>query len=362
MNYEDVASRRAMFRYVIKNDLMPPWNLNPITGPWENDLSLTPKEKTMLLKWIDNGCPKKAGKLRPLWEKRKKRESNSDYIIRLPEKVSIPAEGFIDYKRYIIPTNFEEDKWIKTVNYFLKPKVIHHLFLFIMDESFQFSKNNMKKMNLLTESLSRFGAAGDGKIEKKYGLGQNDIGYKLPKNSKIVLEIHYESIGQKIIDDYTYIQILFHKKKPKYKKITDLLGQGEINIPPYKSNYKMTFSYKLKETRQLVSLYVHMHLRGKANAIFLINPKGVRKKILEKDPYLQKYQPIYKFKNPLTVTKGSILECVNWFDNSASNPVNPNPEKYVNWGRHLKDEMSECYFGYVVPINSKSKSTLVLPD
>ena len=362
MNYEDIASRRAMFKYVIQNDLMPPWNVDPTTGPWKNDLSLTAKEKVMLLQWIDDSCPKKSNKKLILWKRAKEIGNDSDYIVRLPEKAFIPAEGFIEYKRYVIPTNFEEDKWIKTVNFFLKPKVIHHLFLFIMDESFQFSKNDIKKVNFFTKSLFRFGVNKNGNIKEIYGLEQKGIGYKLPKKAKVVLEIHYESTGQEVVDDYTHIRIAFHKKKPKYKKIADILSQGQINIPPYESNYKTIASYKLKETRLLTGLFVHMHLRGKASVVFLTNPKGIKKKIFALDPYLQKYQPVYQFKKPITVAKGSILECVNYFDNSSLNPVNPDPEKYVNWGRYLKDEMSTCVFGYIVPIDSNSKSTLISPN
>ena len=46
----------------------------------------------------------------------------------------------------------------------------------------------------------------------------NQTGYKLPRNSKFVLEVHYESIGEKTIDNFTQIHINFHKTKPKYKE------------------------------------------------------------------------------------------------------------------------------------------------
>ena len=70
--YEDVTGRSNMFRHVIERNLMPPWNVDPATGPWENDISLTPKEKAMLLKWLDEGMPKKKrAKAISLWSKKK---------------------------------------------------------------------------------------------------------------------------------------------------------------------------------------------------------------------------------------------------------------------------------------------------
>ena len=348
LNYEDVANRRAMFKYVIKNDLMPPWNVDPSTGPYKNDLSLTTKEKKMLLSWVDDDSPKKGKGGTVLWKKRKLESSDTDYIIRLPEKVLVPAEGFIDWKRYIIPTNFKEDKYIKTVRFFPKPKVIHHITLYIMKESFK--ENLPITTSLIPKSLFRFAILRQENIQNKY-WAKKDFGYKIPKKSKLVLEIHYESTGQEVVDNYTHIKIAFHKKKPKYTTTIKALATRDIKIPPYAQNYKITLSYKLKETRYLSNVLVHMHLRGKANAVFVTDPKGNRKKIFALDPFLPKFQLFYEFKNYIKIKKGSTLECVNYFDNSASNPVNPSPEKYVTWGQQLKDEMSSCVFNYIVPIN-----------
>ena len=50
--YEKIASRHAMIKYSLNNNLMPPWPLEASTGPWENDLSLSPYEKATLLKWL----------------------------------------------------------------------------------------------------------------------------------------------------------------------------------------------------------------------------------------------------------------------------------------------------------------------
>ena len=130
VTYEDVAGRGDMFRHVIERDLMPPWNVDPATGPWANDISLTPKEKAMLLKWLDEGMPKKSeAKAISLWSKKPllNKLGKPDYVIRIPEKVEIPAEGMNEYKYFIIPNPFKEDKWIKAVSFVTKPKVIHHI-------------------------------------------------------------------------------------------------------------------------------------------------------------------------------------------------------------------------------------------
>ena len=363
VTYEDVVKRKDMFKYVVENDLMPPWGVDPITGPWKGDRSLKPKEKVMLLKWIEDGCPKTIKNSKLLWTRTEKTEVGDGYTIHLPEKVRIPAEGLNEYKYFIIPTHFIEDKWIKDVEFFVKPKIIHHMWLFIMDGSFPHRKSISRISR--DHIIQGFGTLGDPKKEKILGelidweSGGRNVGYRLPKNSKVVLEIHYEAIGRKIIDDYTHIKINFYKKKPKYKAITYVLLAKNINIPPKESNYQIKTSYKVKKTRLLLGVSTHMHLRGKASSIYVTHPGGIKKKYFGIDPYLFNFQSYYRLREPLKIVKGSILECINWFDNSIFNPINPDPEKYVVRGELLKDEMSDCFVRFLMSSDSNEKSKVI---
>ena len=124
INYEGIAGRGAMFKYVIEKDLMPPWYVDPNTGPFQDDMSLTLKEKALLLQWAKRGFPvSKRGRKILLWSKPKTvipLKHKADYVVSLPEKVMVPAEGASFYKRFVIQTPFKEDKWIKSVNFFFK--------------------------------------------------------------------------------------------------------------------------------------------------------------------------------------------------------------------------------------------------
>ena len=277
---------------------------------------------------------------------------NEDYIIHLPEKVVVPAEGFNEYRHYVIQTSFTEDKWIKTVKFQVKPKIIHHVALFIMDLSFKHSyiSNNQ---HMGKKILAAFGTTVGEGIDV---FGQSDeIGYKLPRNSKFVLEIHYESIGKKVIDDFTNIHISFHSTKPKWKGLTYNITNTKFEISPHVSNYKVKTSYKINRTMFLTRVRPHMHLRGKASSMFIIDPNGVRKRIFSVDPFMKIFEKIYTFQNPVLVKQDSILECINWFDNSVENPINPNPERNVTFGFSTKDEMSQCYFHWQVPVDSNAR-------
>ena len=356
--YEDIVKRHAIFKHVIENDLMPPWGIDPTTGPWRNDRDLTPKEKAMLLKWIDDGYLKKKRHFKPLWTSKRKRVKTTDsYIIHLPKKIEIPAEGLNEYKRFIIPTHFGKNKWISHVEFFTKPKVIHHILLFLVDDSFPYHKNLSLIKDIRDYAMNSFGVVSNQKnLWSSKNIKKYMRGYKLPKNSKLVLEIHYESSGQKMVDDYTYIKIIFHKKKPKYKIITHTLKTKNINIPPHQSNHQINMSYKLKKTRYFLGIFSHMHLRGKASSLYITNPKSIKQKIFGIDPYLTNFQTYYELEEPIKIMDGSIVECINWFDNSASNPANSGPEKYVTWGRFMENEMSDCHINFLIPADSNEKS------
>ena len=361
ISYKDIVGRGAMFKYVIEKELMPPWSVDPNTGPFQDDISLTLKEKTLLLRWIQQGFQKKKGSHQVLWSKQQKRKSpqdKPDYIISLPEKVIIPAEGASFYKRFVIQTSFKEDKWIKNVQYILKPKIVHHFDIYIMDSSYTYNtKRNQNKvgdfdyyqkaLNFITTVPPSFSSV------VKYDINKHrkDAGIRLPRKAKFVVEAHYESIGQKLVDDESQVLINFYKKTPKYEIRNHYSFAEHINIPPYESNYKVEKSHKIQQTMTLVDVAPHTHLRGKASSIVLTDPKGRKKRIFGIDPFTKTFERPYTFKKPLIIEKGSTLTCINWFDNSTNNPMNPAPEKYVTQGLFIEQEMSLCFFRFLVPVN-----------
>ena len=189
-------------------------------------------------------------------------------------------------------------------------------------------------------------------IELNINKQHKNTGLKLPRSSKLLLELHYESTGQAMIDDDSQVHFNFYKKPPKYQMIRHDAHVGGINIPPHQSNHKSEIFLKIQETMSMVVIATHMHLRGKASSIFLIDPKGIKKRIFGLDPYILTFDRTYTLKKPLVIPKGSTIKCINWFDNSADNPMNPDPEQFVNYGETLTDEMSACAFKFLVPINA----------
>jgi hypothetical protein len=43
--------------------------------------------------------------------------------------------------------------------------------------------------------------------------------------------------------------------------------------------------------------------------------------------------------------KGTVLVLTGWYDNTAANPVNPDPDQWVIYGRRSVDDMSHMWIG-----------------
>ena len=286
-----------------------------------------------------------------------KEETKPDIELFLLEPVKISPKRSFVYKTFLKKTDFKRDRWIKDIRFFLKPKAIHHAAIYIMDSSYRPSSG---KLDHHTQALNMIRHT---EFKSPPLRGEEKIssaGIRVPRGAKILWEIHYEPSGRALIDSHTRAEIYFHKEQPKYELVTHYYYTPDLNIPPHASDYMVKRSYRAEKQILLAGLNVHMHLRGKAASVFLIGPKGQRKRIFGLDPFNPHYESFYRFEKPLQVEKGSSVECLTWFDNSAGNPRNPAPEKFVQFGWSLEDEMSNCVFKELVPVAGQAKKRLFI--
>jgi hypothetical protein len=55
------------------------------------------------------------------------------------------------------------------------------------------------------------------------------------------------------------------------------------------------------------------------------------------------------------------LQAVAWYDNSAKNPHNPDPNAEVRWGEQTYDEMMVGFFDVAVPASMDKQRFFVRP-
>jgi len=117
-------------------------------------------------------------------------------------------------------------------------------------------------------------------------------------------------------------------------------------IPPGDPSYEVKSSWTAKEGVHVVSLMPHMHVRGRDFTYTVVYTDGRSEIILKVPRYDFNWQLAYRFKEELTLPKGSRIDCVAHFDNSPANKFNPDPTKEVRWGDQTWEEMMIGWFSY----------------
>ena len=170
---------------------------------------------------------------------------------------------------------------------------------------------------------------------------------KIKAGSDLVLQMHYTANG-KTGADRTRIGLIFSKEPPRQAVLTLQMGNDRFVIPPEDPNYRVPVSGTLPNAALLISMFPHMHLRGKAFEYFMAGPNGRSTTLLKVSNYDFNWQLNYRLAEPLLLPAGTRLMCAGYFDNSANNPRNPDPKAEVRFGEQSWEEMMIGFFDVAV--------------
>ena len=108
-------------------------------------------------------------------------------------------------------------------------------------------------------------------------------------------------------------------------------------------------TYVLASPAMLYSFRPHMHMRGAGMSVEAIYPDGRKELLSQVDRYSHLWQITYLYADhvrPL-LPGGTVLLLHAFFDNTANNPINPDPDQWVGFGSRGVDEMSHAWLGIV---------------
>ena len=115
----------------------------------------------------------------------------------------------------------------------------------------------------------------------------------------------------------------------------------------------------LPNAARLLSVYPHMHYRGKSFECDVTRPGKPVEALLRVGHYDFHWQLNYRFAQPLPLAAGTRLTALASFDNSANNPLNPDPDAEVTYGRQSTDEMMVAFFDVAVPVGTSKNAFFV---
>jgi len=335
-SYDEVVGWAEMIREVVHQRRMPPWLANPKFGKFSNNPSLTSEELRLIDQWVENGAPEGDREQLPQavavdtgW-----RIGEPDEVFFMSEKpFNVPAEGVVDYQYFVVDPGHKEDRWIQAGE--ARPgnrTVVHHITAFIWPPG------------VSREDLALEIGYVPGVQPRVYPPG---TAIKLDKDAKLLFEVHYTPIGTPRTDRSS---VAFKYADPatiKHAIRGGWAGNEKFIIPPGADNYKVTARYRFTRDMRLLSFMPHMHLRGKAFRYDVLYPDGTRETLLDVPRYDFYWQLWYDLDTPRFMPRGTYLNCTARFDNSAENPINPDPSATVKFGLQTFDEMMFGYFDAV---------------
>ncbi|MAB80326.1 MAG: hypothetical protein CMJ89_13310 [Planctomycetes bacterium] len=343
MSYGDARRRAPMIRLALEEGFMPPWFSVGETGPWSNDARLTTEEKRDLLSWIANGMPEGDPSHAPLpvnypdgWA------IEPDLIVEFPSN-DVPAEGVLDYLYQYATADLREERWIKAVEILPgAPQVVHHILFW--NESPEYYEGWKKRDPAVVgkfELIERyFAMMVPGQEATRFPKG---YGRLLPAQAPLKVQFHYTPDGRAVTDQ-TRIGFEFSEKPPQRFVESNVSAQFKFAIPPHAENYEISGDFTFPINGTLLSLLPHGHLRAKSFRVDLVLPDGTEELLLDVPQYDFNWQMNYVFEQPREVPKGAVLRATGWYDNSADNPANPDPEQTVRFGRQTTQEMMVIFF------------------
>lgn len=342
--YISVLGWSPMIREVLLNKRMPPMQVDPEIGHSTSAQYIDADDVQALIHWMDAGAPRGDNEVDPLeavpiekifeWQL-----GEPDYIVQA-NSISVPAVGVQDYVYSEVELPFDEDVRIKAYQYNPgKEAVLHHLMTFVTppDEDFW----GPEKDNEIT--TRRFLGS--------YIPGENpaivfpeNASILIPKGHKLSLQSHYVTNGLATTDE-TSIGLYFADDTDTTEVITKSVSARFV-IPPNESNHDMAAQYTFEESVVLTGLRARMNFRGKKMKFIVEKPNGDVEDLFSIPAYNYGWQPHYQMEENVLIESGSTVHVVGAFDNSLSNPFNPDPSEEVSFGLNSWEEMFTGYLTY----------------
>jgi hypothetical protein len=322
---------------------MPPWHADPRFGKFENERTLSARERGMLLAWVKQGTPR--GDLEA--EPSAQLISDSwtigmpDAVFSMMETFVVPARGAVSYRHFRIPTGFAEDRWVQAAE--VRPgdaAVVHHINVFVEAHDRKGSEARHINPQLI------FFTSGDMPVVFPPGTAK-----RIPAHSVLDIVVHYTPIGTPWTDRSS-VALIFAGQPVSREAITVSISRKDFVIPPNAKNFEVRSEYTFDRNTYLLSMSPHMHLRGKDFRYEISFPDGRSETLLSVPAYDFAWQTLYRLAEQLRLPPGTRIECLAHFDNSASNPANPDPSRTVTWGDQTWDEMMIGFTDYAVDLSA----------
>ncbi|PCJ27064.1 MAG: hypothetical protein COA96_03885 [SAR86 cluster bacterium] len=359
-NYEQVRPWAPLIQMRVASREMPPYAYDHGIGiqDLQADWRLDQDEIDTVVAWVSAGSPlgdadivPPAAVVRDVNEWNFAPQYGEPNLIIASSPMDIPANGNDLWSKEYTAVDLTENRCIKAIQ--VKPRgdaraVVHH------------ANSSVWVENEYGE-LERFGQLTEYAMGKWGEVPPNGVCRTLPANSQVLWDIHMfpggvgaTAQGEIIKDNVVEIGVWFHEKgyeETTYKQDLSLYAlregyeSGELIIPPH--GYKMTQGFhSFDHPVRIDSFQPHGHLRMNAASLEVFYPETGRTEQISQISNWSAtwhHSHLYEPDAAPLLPAGAVLVIKQWYDNTANNPNNPDPDQWVYDGSRTGDEMSHAW-------------------
>lgn len=352
-SYEEVRPWAPLIQLKVASREMPPYQYDGDKGIQElkNDWRMSQEDIDTIVAWVDAGSPLGNPEMMPppqdfpaVGEWRLADELGPpDHIIK-SSPWDVPANGQDLWWEPEVDAGLAESRCIKAVETLPSSAAhgsTHHA-------NSHFVVKNEEGEWVRGDRLSEFAF---GKLGEKVPEGACR---KVPANSKVGWSIHYYPDGTAVPDDQVSVGIWYFDEEDEFVeeeayhqdlRAYNLSGGGDFLIEPHGKLMTQGF-HSFDHPVRLDSWQPHLHLRGVAMSLEIFDPSTGRRELVSmasdwnagwnhSHTYEDGFQPL--------VPANATIILTAWYDNSANNPHNPDPDQWVGAGQRTTDEMSHAW-------------------
>jgi hypothetical protein len=355
VTYEEARPWARSIKARVVARQMPPWHIDKTVGiqHFKNDRSLTDEQIDTIARWVDAGAPRGDMKDMPppkvfpdesKWNFAGLYGGPPDLIISSPEYTT-PAVALDAWVKPVVETGLTEPRWVRAIE--IRPKTVkgrrvtHHALARLQQDDPDAAP---------TPDRAGAGLFMEWAVGKQGEIMRPNSGKLMLPGSKIIFELHYHAVGEEITDAVELGIYLYPKgQEPKYRQtlasLSSVAGGGRnIDIPPNATWVTQNF-HVMKQAGRVESFQPHMHLRGKAMSMEAVLPDGTTRMLSHVNNFNFNWHNNYTYADDVAplLPKGTILKITSWYDNTATNKNNPDPNQWVGFGDRTVDEMGHAW-------------------
>ena len=357
-SYDQVRPWAPLIQMRVANREMPPYAYDHGIGiqDLEGDWRLKQEEIDTIVAWVNQGSPMgDADVVVPMPELNDPNEWNFVSQFGQPDRIipsvsiDIPANGNDLWSNHYVESGITTDRCIKAVQ--VKPRgdakaVVHHA-----NSTVEMPQpdGTMERQSMLTEyAMGKWGE-----------IVPEGVCRTIPAGAMVRWSIHMfpggvgaTAPGTMIKDNVVEIGLWLHpegyEEEAKYKQdlsLYQISPQADIAIPP--NGYSMTQGFhSFDHPVRIDSFQPHGHLRMNAASLEIFYPETGR---TEQVSQISKWSAtwhhshIYEADVAPLLPAGAVLVLKQWYDNTADNPNNPDPDMWVMGGSRTGDEMTHAW-------------------